>query len=1107
MPRLTLLTITCVCASHACAPASAADPETDPGLTLRVWRLVESPTHLPRIIKGQTPNADRLIPRPDVTNADFEGIEAPLFSSLAGELLIEQAGSYRFRLTSDDGSRLTLGGLLLIDNDGRHGMTPAESAPVALEAIAHDLLIEHFDSGGARGVRLEWMTPGSERFVVVPTDALRTSRDLTRVTSPGLKRTEDGRRAGDGRPLDGVHPGWRVTTIRPDGFEPMVGAMCFDAQGRLIVGTFDPLQRDDRSLPDIDSKPPDALYALEGIGRDDPGPLSVRPVATDLYEPTGLCLVDGTLYVANRKDVRRLTDTDGDGYFETHTVVGSGWEGWNYHQFAFQLVHRDGHLYTALSTAMAPPDWDGMDTNAGPNGPMRGGIVEIDLSAQPEDARVIAAGTRTPNGLGLLPTGELIYLDNQGTWMPTSQLAEVIPGRFYGHYNWTTHVPKLGERFPHGGHPSALSDRPRAQPVLWMPQNEASNSPTQPQPITAGPFAGQVLVGELTGGGIRRVFLERVDGVLQGCIFRFTQGLECGVNRMVFGPDGSLYAGGIGAGGNWNWRETQFGLQRLDPTGELAFEMKSVSATARGLRIELTKPADPAELARPEAYLIRSWNYTPTDQYGGPKVDQRAHAVTRATADPDGLGVELEIDGLREGTCVHVRTDPVSMSGEQIWSTEAWYTLLRIPRESAPAASTIGGTPVMPDGVGVGLLPPANGATLIGGGSHAPMSFRDGRFPGAARTQDELIGSESVGVGGGTGDLISRTNFRDARIHVEWFSPPGGAGQLAGNSGVYLQDRYEIQVLGTHAGDEPPAANEAGAIYAIKAADVNASTGAGTWQAYDIWFRAPRFDERGRKTADARLTLYWNGVLVHDDVAIPRPTGSRSRTPESDAPGALLLQDHASAAEGPVRYRNVWIAPLEGESPSERGPWIDLLSMDADAWTAEGGAATFRIDEEGGRTLIGTTAPDTPNTFYTSPRDFGDFELFYEAKVDPRLNSGVQIRSEVLPDGALRGYQVELDPSERAFSAGIYDERGRGWLHPLSDAPSARRAFRPDDWNRFRVVARGPLIETWVNGVPVVRVFDDQRRTGRIGFQVHGVGGLTDPLEVRFRNIRLRELR
>jgi hypothetical protein len=382
----------------------------------------------------------------------------------------------------------------------------------------------------------------------------------------------------------------------------------------------------------------------------------------------------------------------------------------------------------------------------------------------------------------------------------------------------------------------------------------------------------------------------------------------------------------------------------------------------------------------------------------------------------------------------------------------------------------------------------------------------------ATHQQSDLLAAKPfVEVGMGSGNLVSTTSFADARIHVEWYSPAGGEGQLAGNSGVYIQERYEIQVLGSAPAPHAPAIDEAGAIYRIKPADVNASRGAGSWQAYDLWFTAPRFAD-GKKVADARLSAYWNGVLIHDDVRIPGPSGAAAALGEQAGPGggaqigALLLQDHESNAEGAVRYRNVWIAPLES-APASPGPWLDLLREGQ--WSPRGGQAAF-VFADG--ILTGTTAAHTPNTFWTSHATYGDFELIWEARVHPELNSGLQIRSHVQGGfanrgGGLVGYQIELDPSSRAYSAGIYDERRRGWLHTLGSAPYARRAFRAGEWNRFRVVARGPVIRTWINGIPAAEILDALDGEGHLGFQVHGVGEREDALTVQWRNVRLRRLR
>ncbi|MEM7517395.1 MAG: DUF1080 domain-containing protein, partial [Planctomycetota bacterium] len=504
------------------------------------------------------------------------------------------------------------------------------------------------------------------------------------------------------------------------------------------------------------------------------------------------------------------------------------------------------------------------------NGPMRGGFLEVDLSSG--DTRVIAGGARTPNGLGQYK-GALLYTDNQGAWMPASVLCEVLPGRFYGHYNWTKPVTKLRERFPEGGHPSVFCDRPRTQPALWMPQNEVVNSPTEILRIPKGrPFAGQLLVGELTAGGIRRVALERVNGVLQGALFRHTQGFEVGIHRMRYGPDGALYVGGIGAGGNWNWRGTQFGLQRLVPSGEDSFEMERVESDPSGFRVEFTEAAEPEWLRDAESYVVKSWTYEPTGAYGGPKIDEREHGVRRVMPHHGDLGVTLQVEDLEVGRVYHLRLlEPISASGRQAWSTECWYTLQQIPDYERVTPFGVGLR--KQDGVGLGALPPPEAVTLLSSAYPMLMGHQSNHGRAPLRSQTALLETQAYKeVGGGSGDLSSSIEFADARIHVEWFCPPGGEGQRAGNSGVYIQDRYELQVLGSAPAPREPALNEAGAIYNVKVPGVNASTGPGTWQAYDLWFTAPRFS-KGTKVSNARLTAYWNGVLVHDGVEIEGPTG------------------------------------------------------------------------------------------------------------------------------------------------------------------------------------------------------------------------------------------
>jgi len=345
----------------------------------------------------------------------------------------------------------------------------------------------------------------------------------------------------------------------------------------------------------------------------------------------------------------------------------------------------------------------------------------------------------------------------------------------------------------------------------------------------------------------------------------------------------------------------------------------------------------------------------------------------------------------------------------------------------------------------------------------------------------------------GSGSIMTTDPHADVFLHVEFRLPesvPGATGQARANSGVYLQRRYEIQILDSFG--EEAAFNGCGAIYRRKAPDANASRPAGEWQRYDIDFRAARFDE-GAKVENARVTVRHNGVLIHDDVEVEGKTGAGLA--EGPEPMALLLQDHGS----PIEFRNIWMLDRsEG--------WTKLIGDSLDGWVKRGGEATYALVDG---VIVGETRPHQPNTFLCTARDYADFLLSYECMVDDELNSGVQIRSLSSPDeqdGRVHGYQVEMDPSNRSWTAGIYDEARRGWLDDLADNEPAREAFRHGEWNHILVEAKGDRIRTWINGVPAADLRDDMTASGFIGLQVHGVGGREDPLQVRWRNIEILEL-
>lgn len=168
--------------------------------------------------------------------------------------------------------------------------------------------------------------------------------------------------------------------------------------------------------------------------------------------------------------------------------------------------------------------------------------------------------------------------------------------------------------------------------------------------------------------------------------------------------------------------------------------------------------------------------------------------------------------------------------------------------------------------------------------------------------------------------LVTKQAFGSCRLHLEWRTQPGQpekTGQNRGNSGVFLMSKYEIQILDTHE-NQTYADGMGGALYNLKPPDANSLRPAGEWQSYDIWFQRPHFDEAGKMTSPACVTVFVNGVLAHNNVAFSGPTSGEKRSPYEEHADALplMLQNHNDFVE----FRNIWIEPLpDGDVVSPTG--------------------------------------------------------------------------------------------------------------------------------------------------------------------------------------------
>ena len=211
------------------------------------------------------------------------------------------------------------------------------------------------------------------------------------------------------------------------------------------------------------------------------------------------------------------------------------------------------------------------------------------------------------------------------------------------------------------------------------------------------------------------------------------------------------------------------------------------------------------------------------------------------------------------------------------------------------------------------------------------------------------------------------------------------------------------------------------------------------------------------------------------------------------------------------------LAPLHAEDAA----WTPLFNgKDLTGWEQHSGKAEYRVEDG---CVVGKTVAGTGNSFMCTTKQYGNFILEFEFKVPAGMNSGVQFRSQYyttdteieiagkkkkFPADRVHGYQFEIDPSTRAWTAGIYDEARRGWLNDLKNNEAARKAFKSEDWNKARIECNGDSIKTFLNGVPAADLKDGLTPKGLIALQVHGIGKNAEAAgkEIRWRNIRIQEL-
>ena len=338
----------------------------------------------------------------------------------------------------------------------------------------------------------------------------------------------------------------------------------------------------------------------------------------------------------------------------------------------------------------------------------------------------------------------------------------------------------------------------------------------------------------------------------------------------------------------------------------------------------------------------------------------------------------------------------------------------------------------------------------------------------------------------GGGDIVTVGLYDEFELEFEWKVAPGANSgvkyMVAADASFAYGPEYQVLDDDRHEDAELPS-HRAASLYDL------APQAGGTKQPVGEF-------NRGRIVVRDGWIEHWlNGVrVVRVETSGEAWNAAHAASKYAGTPdfartdvGRIALQDHGDE----VWFRDLRIRALPAADFEE----VDLLPGDAlDGWKKYGDARYLRE----GRTILGEV-DGGGQSFLLSKRSFGDFIFEVDVKTELPGNSGIQIRCHQRADGRPFGYQIEIDPSERAWSGGLYDEARRGWLQDLADNPAGRAAYVHGEWNRYRIECIGPWIRASVNGVPTVDYFDFEDLEGLFGLQVHS----GDNTRVRWRNPRI----
>lgn len=423
------------------------------------------------------------------------------------------------------------------------------------------------------------------------------------------------------------------------------------------------------------------VWICEGAYEKDLSKVKWTLFARGLHEPLGMFYRDGSLYLTQRPEITKLTDTNDDGRADLFETVTHHWGiNGDYHEYSFGSdPDPKGDIWVVHCLTGSG--------GASDKSPWRGWCYRYNLDGT---ATPTCPGIRSPGGIGFNQAGDCFYTDNQGPWNGSSSLKWLKPGGFMGNPAGNIYV-KLIEGMKEPPNPTSGSrmvvehdkDPRNIPPAVILPHGKVGQSPTaviyDKTGGGFGPFQGQVLVGEQTHSQVQRVYLEKVKGYYQGAVWKFLEDFRCGIIPARMGEDATLFVGGSNRG--WASRGGKsFTFERVRWTGKIPFEMHEMHAKPYGFTISFTKPLDVTSAQDLSSYKSEAWTYIYQQEYGSPEVDKVTPVIESVIVAPDRKTIHLKVNGRVRGHVHHFNLAGVkSAGGDSLWHPDVYYTLNEIP--------------------------------------------------------------------------------------------------------------------------------------------------------------------------------------------------------------------------------------------------------------------------------------------------------------------------------------------------------------------------------------------------------------------------------------------